>query len=61
MLRCFELSLILKVNFSKTKIGGVGVEVSKIQRFFVILNCEVMDLPFTYSRILIGGNQRISL
>ena len=47
-LNCFELSSRLKVNFMKSKIGGLGVEQIMIQRFATILNCEVMIIPFVY-------------
>ena len=47
-LNCFELSSGLKVNFMKSKIGGLGVEQIMMQSFAVILNCEVMVTPFLY-------------
>ena len=54
-LNCFELASGLKVNFMKSKLGGVGVKKISIQRFATILNCEVMTIPFVYLGLLIGG------
>ena len=47
-LKCFELGLGLKVDFSKTKLGGVRIEVNMVLRYVEILNCKIMNLPFTY-------------
>jgi len=38
-LNWFELSSGLKVNFMKSKIGGLGVEQIMMQGFAAILNC----------------------
>ena len=54
-LNCFELASGLKVNFMKSKLGGVGVKQISIQRFATILNCEVMTIPFVYLGLPIGG------
>jgi len=54
-LYCFELSSRLKVNFMKSKLGGLGVEQIVIQCFVAILNCEVMVTPFVYLGFSVGG------
>ena len=41
VLNCFELAYGLKVNFMKSKVGGLGVEQTMIKHFVAILNCEV--------------------
>jgi len=55
ILHCFELAYGLKVNFSKSRIGGVGVDHTMIQQYAAILNCEVMKTPFKYLGLLVGG------
>jgi len=39
----------------KSKLGGSGVEQIMIQRFAAILNYEVMENPFVYLGMSIGG------
>jgi len=55
MLNCFELSSGLEVNFLKSIIGGVGVNVFSIRGFAAILNCDTMKVPFKYLGLPIGG------
>jgi len=54
MLSCFELVSDLKVNFLKSRIGGVGVKQTKIMSFTSVLNCEIMRTPFKYLGLPIG-------
>jgi len=54
-LNCFELSSGLKVDFSKSMIGGVGVDQISIQQFATILNYETMVTPFVYLGMQVGG------
>jgi len=58
ILRCFELAAGLKVNFIKSKIGGVGVTKNYLQRFSKMLNCDTMQLPFSYLGMPIGDNPK---
>jgi len=46
----FELCYALKVNFLKSRIGGLGINQLMLQHFATILNCDVMVTPFVYSR-----------
>jgi len=55
MLNCFELAYGLKVNFSKSRIGGLRGDKSEIQRFAALLNCDVMNTPFKYLGLTLGG------
>jgi len=48
----------LKVNFCKSKIGGVGVSEDILNKYAKMLNCNAMILPLTYLRMLIRGNLR---
>jgi len=56
ILRSFELASRLRVNFFKTKIGGVGMEATLVKDFSNILNFKHMKIPFMYLGMLIGGN-----
>lgn len=60
VLRCFELvaGLKVKVNFHKSRIGGVGVVNNSLLSFASMLNCSLMQLPFIYLGLPIGGNPR---
>ena len=58
MLCCFELVSGLKVNFSKSRLGGVSVRQPQLWMYASILNCEVMKVPFTYLDMEVGGNHR---
>jgi len=57
VLRCFELTSGLRVNFSKTKVGGTGMDTSMLKIFSKTLNCKHMKISFLYLRMLIGGIQ----
>jgi len=61
MLNCFDLASGLKVNFLKSRIGGLGVDMFEIQRFVVLLNCDVMNTPFKYLELLMGGCHKRSV
>ncbi|KAJ0619222.1 putative RNA-directed DNA polymerase [Helianthus annuus] len=56
LLRCFHLSSGLKVNFSKSKVFGVGVGNEEVTNMASILGCERGSLPFTYLGLLVGSN-----
>jgi len=56
ILRSFELVSRLKVNFSKTKVGGMGLNPILIKEFTSTLNCNHVKIPFVYLGVPIGGN-----
>jgi len=58
MLRCFEITSGLKVNFHKSQVGAIGVYDEDMVVFFNCLNCKIMELPFKYLGLTIGGNPR---
>ena len=58
ILRSFELASGLRVNFSKTRIGGLGLDAILLKDFSSILNYQHMKIPFVYLGIPIGGNPR---
>jgi len=58
VLRCFEISSRLKVNFRKSHIGTIGVcDMDKII-FFNSLKCNQLEILFKYLAMKIGGNPR---
>jgi len=61
MLNCIELAYDHKVNFSKSRIGRLGVDKSEIQRFVALLNCDVMNTPFKYLGLNVGGFHKRSV
>ncbi|XP_068492078.1 uncharacterized protein [Phaseolus vulgaris] len=58
ILRGFELTSGLKINFHKSRLAGVNVPRSSIEHYTETLNCEQMSIPFTYLGIEVGGNPR---
>jgi len=58
ILQCFELSFGLKVNFVKSRIGGMGLRQLSLRRFAAILNCDMMVSPFVYLGLPVGGCHR---
>jgi len=48
MLRSFELTSGFRINFHKSKIGGVGIQEEIIYTYAKTLNCSQMKIPFTY-------------
>jgi len=55
ILQCFELASGLRVNFVKSRIGGMGLDQVVLQQFAAILNCETMVAPFIYLGMPVGG------
>jgi len=58
ILKCFELASGLKVNYYKSKFGGVGVNINQTMVFAFILNCHIMKTPFSYLGMMVGGNHK---
>jgi len=57
-LMCFELAFGLKVNYSKSKVGGEGNSSDQFSRFASILNCDGMKAHFTYLSMKVGDNHK---
>jgi len=60
ILRSFELASGYRVNFSKTKVGGLGLEAPLLKVFSNTLNCKHMKILFVYLGMTIGGNPRLT-
>ncbi|GJS28729.1 putative RNA-directed DNA polymerase [Tanacetum coccineum] len=56
LLRCFHMASGLKVNFSKSKIFGIGVTTSETHNLASILSCQSSTLPCSYLGLPIGAN-----
>jgi len=48
ILMCFEFAYGLKVNYSKSIVGGEGISSNDLLRFSSLLNCGIMKASFTY-------------
>ncbi|KEH37040.1 hypothetical protein MTR_2g029410 [Medicago truncatula] len=59
ILRCFELTSGLKVNFSKSLVMGVNVGEEFLDLAERFLYCRVGSVPFTYLGLPVGANPRI--
>ena len=58
ILRAFEMSSGLKINFAKSSCGAFGVPEQWTYGASSYLNCGLMSFPFTYLGIPIGANPR---
>lgn len=56
ILRCFYVSSSLKVNFSNSKVYGIGVLSQEVVNWASPLGCEPAVLPFTYLSVSVGLN-----
>ncbi|XP_071725850.1 uncharacterized mitochondrial protein AtMg01250-like [Rutidosis leptorrhynchoides] len=58
LLKCFELTSGLKVNFHKTNLIGIGVERSEVEHMARLFSCNVGTTSFTYLGLPVGGNMK---
>ena len=58
ILRVFELTSGLKVNFHKSKLAGIKVGRGSLETYMKTLNCGEMQVPFKYLGLQVGGNPR---
>lgn len=59
ILRCFHMATGLKVNFSKSKVFGVGVNNEALINFASVLKLQPSSLPCTYLGLPLGANLNI--
>ncbi|XP_071714226.1 uncharacterized protein [Rutidosis leptorrhynchoides] len=55
LLKCFELSSGLKVNYLKSTLYGVGIEEAEINKMASLFGCKSSSFPFTYLGLPVGG------
>ncbi|GJX99908.1 RNA-directed DNA polymerase, eukaryota [Tanacetum coccineum] len=61
VLKCFYLASGLKINFHKSKLMGVGVNLDEVNRAASMVGCSTFTSPFKYLGVKVGGNMsRIS-
>ena len=58
ILRCFELTSSLQVNFHKSSLVGIHVEQRELNICASLLNCAIMRIPFIYLGLLVGVDAR---
>jgi hypothetical protein len=58
ILRWFELMSGLKVNFSKSRLMGVGLDDAFLLVASNFLNCKLGKIPFIYLGLPVGANHR---
>lgn len=56
LLTCFYLASGLKVNFSKSKLFGIGVSISEVDFLASHLGCQASSFPSMYLGLPIGAN-----
>ncbi|XP_071704857.1 uncharacterized mitochondrial protein AtMg01250-like [Rutidosis leptorrhynchoides] len=58
LLKCFELTLGLKVNYNKSNLFGVNVDLHDVESMARVFGCNVGKFPCTYLGLPIGSNMR---
>lgn len=59
VLRCFQVASGLKVNFNKSRVFGIEVDMSDVTRWVAPLGCQLASLPFTYLGVPMGANMKL--
>ncbi|KAI3751226.1 hypothetical protein L2E82_22274 [Cichorium intybus] len=60
ILKCFQVSSGLKVNFHKSRVFGIGAPESETSNWASILGCDVGSFPFTYLGVPVGANMNLT-
>ena len=58
ILRCFELSSGLKINFHKSCLMSVGKNKRRVELWAGLMNCRAVDLPILYLGLHLGARSR---
>ncbi|KAJ0495115.1 putative RNA-directed DNA polymerase [Helianthus annuus] len=56
ILRCFHLVSGLKINYSKSKLFGIGANEIEVLSFANSIGCDMGSLPCSYLGLVIGAN-----
>nr|GEW54582.1 RNA-directed DNA polymerase, eukaryota [Tanacetum cinerariifolium] len=59
VLHCFSLLSGLKINLKKSHLLGVGVPTPTIMAAAATICCSIMETPFNYLGIMVGGNMSL--
>nr|GEY26685.1 RNA-directed DNA polymerase, eukaryota, reverse transcriptase zinc-binding domain protein [Tanacetum cinerariifolium] len=61
VLKCFYLASGLKINLHKSKMMGIGVNMSVVESAVNLIDCSILYSPFNYLVVKVGSNMtRIS-
>lgn len=60
ILKRFNASSGLKVNFNKSKVFVIDASVRETENWTSILGCEAGSLPFNYVRVPVGANMNLN-
>ncbi|GJT47677.1 RNA-directed DNA polymerase, eukaryota [Tanacetum coccineum] len=61
VLKCFYLASGLKINLHKSKLMGIGVNMSVVESAANLIGCSILHSPFNYLGVKVGSNMtRIS-
>ncbi|XP_071741928.1 uncharacterized protein [Rutidosis leptorrhynchoides] len=55
LLKCFELTSGLKVNYNKSNLFGLGLDKSLVENMARLYNCKMGKFPFIYLGLPVGG------
>jgi len=58
ILSCYELASRLKIDFHKSKLAGINVDRNSFECYAKSLKCTLMNIPFKYMVLEVGGNPR---
>jgi len=58
LLKCFELVLGLKVNMNKSNLAELGIQSIILEKYLVVMNCNILSIPFVYLVIPTRGNHK---
>ncbi|XP_028097917.1 uncharacterized protein LOC114297657 [Camellia sinensis] len=58
VVRLFGVLSGLRVNLEKSRVAGINVDSSLIQRVAELLGCGIKTFPMKYLGLLLGGNRR---
>ncbi|KAJ9559906.1 hypothetical protein OSB04_005066 [Centaurea solstitialis] len=58
ILNCFYEVSGLRINFSKSKLFGIGVSDSEVEAMATKIKCQSSSFPFTYLGLPVGENMR---
>ncbi|XP_023735630.1 uncharacterized mitochondrial protein AtMg01250-like [Lactuca sativa] len=59
ILRCFHISLGLKVNFHKSRVFSIGATLQETENWANLLGCDAGVLPFDYLGVSVGANMNL--
>lgn len=59
VVRLFGVLSGLKINLEKSRVAGINIDLSLIQRVAELLGCGIETFPMKYLELPLGGNPRV--